>query len=39
MGVVLAKLVEWLLPTAEVCSSNPVTGKLYITYVLSTVLK
>ena len=28
MGV--AQLVEQLLPIAEICSSNPVKGKLYI---------
>ena len=38
--MVVTQLVEWLLPISEVLSSNPVIGKLYITYmVLSTVLK
>ena len=35
-----AQLVEQLLPTPEVCGSNPVMGKIYIGYfLLSTVLK
>ena len=28
-AVVVAKLVEWLLPTPEVCGSNPVIGEIY----------
>ena len=33
-AVVVAQLVEWLLPIPEVCSSNPVIGKLlYKTFV------
>ena len=27
MAVVVAQLVEWSLPTPEVCGSNPVIGK------------
>ena len=38
-AVVVAQLVERSLPTPEVCCSNPVIGKPYITYLLSTVLK
>ena len=34
----VAQLVEWSLPTPEVYGSNTVIGKVYITYVLSTVL-
>ena len=26
----MAQLVEWLLAILEVCSSNPVMGKIYI---------
>ena len=41
--VVMAQLVERLLPIAEVHGSNPVIGKIYIknlfTCLLSTVLK
>ena len=38
--VVVSLLVEWLLPTPEVCSSNPVIGKIDSTLkVLSAVLK
>ena len=39
MGTGVADLVERLLPTLEVRGSNPVIGKLYITYVLSNALK
>ena len=35
----VAQLVERSLPTPEVRRSNPVIGKLYITNILSTVLK
>ena len=35
LGVVVAQLVEWSLPTPEVCRSNPIFGK--ILYVLFTV--
>ena len=41
-AAVVAQLVEQLLPTPEVCSSNPVIGKLlYQTFIcfMSTVLK
>ena len=39
-AVVVAQLVELLLPTPEVRGSNPVVGKIYIEQcVLSTVLK
>ena len=38
-AVVVAQLVEWSLLTPEVRSLNPLIGKLYITYLLSTVLK
>ena len=37
--VLVAQLVERLLPTPDICSSNPVIGKLFITNILSTVLK
>ena len=37
--MVVAQLVEWSLPTLEMPGSNPVNGKLYITYLLSNVLK
>ena len=30
MVVVVAQLVEWSLPTSEVCSSNPVSGNSYL---------
>ena len=39
MAVVVDQLVEWSLPTLEVRGSNPVIGKLYISYFLSAVLK
>ena len=32
-AVVVAQLVQRLLPIPEVCSSNPVIGKIYIVYV------
>ena len=35
---VVAQLVDWLLLTSQVRNSNPVIGKLYITYILSNVL-
>ena len=42
-AVVVAQLVDWLLPIPEVRSSNPVIGKIYIEHLftcfLSTVLK
>ena len=38
-AVVVAQLVERSLPTPEDRSSNPVIGKIYIEYLLSTVLK
>ena len=42
-AVAVAQLVEWLLPTPEVCNSNPVNGFFYkkkpLVYILSTVLK
>ena len=31
--MILAQLVEWPLPTPEVCSSNATIGKLQITYI------
>ena len=41
--VVVAQLVEWLLPIPEVHGLNPLIGKIYIEYLftclLSTVLK
>ena len=37
--MVVAQLVERLLPTQEVRSLNPVIGKIYIEHFLSTVLK
>ena len=38
--MVVAQLVERLLPTPEVCGSNLVIGKIYIEHcLLSTVLK
>ena len=41
--VVVAQLVERLLPIPEICSSNPVIGKIYIEHLFtclkSTVLK
>ena len=39
LAVVVAQLVEWLLPSPEVRSSNPVVCRLYVTYILLTVLK
>ena len=36
--MVVAQLVKWSLLTPEVRGSNPVNGKLYITYLLSIVL-
>ena len=39
MAVVVAQLVERLLPMPEVRSSNPVIDKNYIEHLLSTVLK
>ena len=27
-NTVVAQLVEWLLPTREICSSNPYSGKV-----------
>ena len=36
--VVVAQLVERLLATAEVCSSNPVIGNIYIEHELSTTV-
>ena len=38
-AVVVAQLVEWLFPTSDACSSNPVIGKIYIECLLTTVLK
>ena len=35
----MAKFVKRLLPTPEVRGSNPFNGKLYITFLLTTVLK
>ena len=32
----VAQLVEWSIPTPEICASNPVIGKFYL---LSTVFK
>ena len=29
-AVVVAQLVEWSLPTPEICSSNPVIRKFYL---------
>ena len=37
--VVVAQLVERLLPNLDVRGFNPVSGKIYIEYSLSTVLK
>ena len=37
--MVVAQLVEHLPMTQEIRGSNPVIDKLYITYMLSTVLK
>ena len=34
MAVVVAQLVERLLPIPEVCGSNPVIGKNYIEHLL-----
>ena len=40
LAVVVAQLVEWSLPLAEVCSSNPVICKKFILNILlPTVLK
>ena len=33
--MVVAQLVEWLFPSPEVCSSNPVIGKIYIEHLLT----
>ena len=33
--MVVAHLVEWLLPTPEVHCSKPVIGKIYIEYVFT----
>ena len=33
MVVVVAHLVERLLPTQEICSSNPVIGKFYLLWI------
>ena len=38
-AVVVAQLVEWLLPNREVRSLNPVIDKIYIECLPSTVLK
>ena len=38
-AVAVAKLVERSLQTQEICISNPVIVKLYITYIMSTELK
>ena len=38
-AVVVGQLVEWSHLTTKVRGSNPVIVKLYITFVLSTVLK
>ena len=38
-AVVVAQLVERLLPVPEVCGSNPVTGKKFMEHLLSTALK
>ena len=38
-AVVVAQLVEWLLPVPVVRSSNTVISKKYIEHLLSTVLK
>ena len=38
-AAVVAQLVERSLPIPEVCGSNPVIGYLYITFMLSTLLK
>ena len=35
-AVVLAQLVDWLLPIPEVRGSNPVIGKYYIEHLPST---
>ena len=37
--MVVAQLVERFLLTAEVCGSNPVMGKIYVQFLLSTVLR
>ena len=33
--VVVAQLVEWLLPLPEVCGLNPVIGKIYIEHLFT----
>ena len=33
--VLAAQLVEWLLPLPEVCSLNPVIGKIYIEHLFT----
>ena len=38
-AVVVAQLVERLIPIPEVCGSIPVIGKINIEHFLSTVLK
>ena len=38
-AVIVAQLVEWLVPIPEVGGSNPVISKLYFSHILSTVLK
>ena len=39
-AVVVAQLVEWLIPIAEVCSSNPVISKhLYCTFSVNCIEK
>ena len=37
--MVVAQLAEGLLPTPEVCGSNPVIGKIYFECLLLTVFK
>ena len=39
-AVVVAQLVEWLLPMPEVCGLNPVFGKkLYLTFIVNCIEK
>ena len=37
-AVVVAQLIEWLLPTPELCGSNPVIGKILIEQCLLLIL-
>ena len=37
--MIVAQLVEWLVPIPEVGGSNPIISKLYFSHILSTVLK